>query len=235
MKNNIITKSTGTESMPYEKFIRFGPGALTESELIAIILRTGTHTKSALEIAEEILSLSDSPRTGLLGLYDVPLEKLMQIKGVGEVKAVKIKCIAELAMRINITNAKRGLIITKPETIANYFMEKLRHQRKECVILACLDGKGQILKEILLSSGSVNMSLISPREVFLEALRHEAVNIILIHNHPSGDPSPSHADLESTRHVLEMGNLLDVPLLDHIIIGDNCYTSFRENGYLERS
>ena len=218
--------------MPYEKFIRFGPDALTEGELLAIILRTGTHTRSALEIAEEILSLSDSPRTGLLGLYDVPLERLMQIKGVGEVKAVKIKCIAELAMRINITNAKSGLIISKPETIANYFMEKLRHQRKECVILACLDGKGQILKEILLSSGSVNMSLISPREVFLEALRNDAVNVILIHNHPSGDPSPSEADIQSTKRVFDMGQLLDVLLLDHIIIGDNCYFSFREYGFI---
>lgn len=232
MKNNITAKNIGNESMPYEKFIRFGPDALTEGELLAIILRTGTHTRSALEIAEEILSLSDSPRTGLLGLYDVPLERLMQVKGVGEVKAVKIKCIAELAMRINITNAKSGLIINKPETIANYFMEKLRHQRKECVILACLDGKGQILKEILLSSGSVNMSLISPREVFLEALRNDAVNVILIHNHPSGDPSPSEADIQSTKRVLDMGQLLDVLLLDHIIIGDNCYFSFREYGFI---
>lgn len=232
MKNNISTKNIGNENMPYEKFIRFGPDALTEGELLAIILRTGTHTRSALEIAEEILSLSDSPRTGLLGLYDVPLERLMQIKGVGEVKAVKIKCIAELAMRINITNAKSGLIISKPETIANYFMEKLRHQRKECVILACLDGKGQILKEILLSSGSVNMSLISPREVFLEALRNDAVNVILIHNHPSGDPSPSEADIQSTKRVFDMGQLLDVLLLDHIIIGDNCYFSFREYGFI---
>jgi len=232
LKNNITAKNIGNESMPYEKFIRFGPDALTEGELLAIILRTGTHTRSALEIAEEILSLSDSPRTGLLGLYDVPLERLMQVKGVGEVKAVKIKCIAELAMRINITNAKSGLIINKPETIANYFMEKLRHQRKECVILACLDGKGQILKEILLSSGSVNMSLISPREVFLEALRNDAVNVILIHNHPSGDPSPSEADIQSTKRVLDMGQLLDVLLLDHIIIGDNCYFSFREYGFI---
>ena len=232
MKNNISTKNIGNENMPYEKFIRFGPDALTEGELLAIILRTGTHTRSALEIAEEILSLSDSPRTGLLGLYDVPLERLMQIKGVGEVKAVKIKCIAELAMRINITNAKSGLIISKPETIANYFMEKLRHQRKECVILACLDGKGQILKEILLSSGSVNMSLISPREVFLEALRNDAVNVILIHNHPSGDTSPSEADIQSTKRVFDMGQLLDVLLLDHIIIGDNCYFSFREYGFI---
>lgn len=232
MKRTTEINYNSNEHKPYEKFVRFGPDALTESELLAIILRTGTHEHSALEIADEILSLSNSARTGLLGLYDVPLEHLTKIKGVGNVKAIKIKCIAELAMRINITSAKDGLIIKKPETVANYFMEKLRHRRKECVFLVCLDAKGQIIKEVLLSSGSVNMSLISPREVFLEALRNEAVNIILVHNHPSGDPSPSHADIESTNRVRDMGELLDVPLLDHIIIGDNCYTSFRENGYI---
>lgn len=225
-------KELNKENLPYEKYLRFGPGSLTESELLAIILRTGTRDRSAVDIAKEILALSDKPRSGLLGIYDIPLERLMQIRGLGEVKAVKIKCIAELAMRINIASAKDGLIVNKPETVANYFMEKLRHKRKECVIVVCLDAKGQIIKEILLSSGSVNMSLISPREVFLEALRGEAVSIILVHNHPSGDPSPSRCDLESTKYVKEMGEKLDVPLLDHIIIGDNCYTSFKEIGYI---
>lgn len=222
------TEREKSENLPYEKYLRLGPEALTESELLAIILRTGTRDKSAVELAEEILSLARTPRTGLLGLYDIPLERLQEIKGVGEVKAVKIKCITELAMRINIACAKEGLIVNNPATIANYFMEKLRHRRKECVIMACLDAKGQILQEVPLSSGSVNMSLISPREVFLEALRHEAVNIILVHNHPSGDPTPSGADVEITKRVKTMGDLLDVQLLDHIIIGDNCYTSFKE-------
>ena len=221
-------KNISKENMPYEKYLRFGPEALTESELLAIILRTGTKDKSAVALAEEILALAQSPRTGLLGLYDIPLERLQEIKGVGEVKAVKIKCIAELAMRINSACAKDGLIINKPATVAEYFMEKLRHRRKECVIVACLDGKGQIIKEVLLSSGSVNMSLISPREVFLEGLRCEAVSLILIHNHPSGDPTPSPCDIEITKCIREMGAKLDVPLLDHIIIGDNCYTSFKE-------
>ncbi len=221
-------KSMSKENLPYEKYLRFGPEALTESELLAIILRTGTRDKSAVELAEEILSLAHSPRTGLLGLYDIPLERLQELKGVGEVKAVKVKCIAELAMRINSACAKDGLIVNKPATVANYFMEKLRHRRKECVIVACLDAKGQITQEVLLSSGSVNMSLISPREVFLEGLRNEAVNLILVHNHPSGDPTPSRSDIEITKCIKEMGELLDVPLLDHIIIGDNCYTSFRE-------
>lgn len=209
-----------------------GPEALTDSELLAIILRTGTKEKTALELAEEIISLSKFPREGLLGIYDIPFQKIMEIKGVGEVKAIKVKCIAEIALRINSATAKDGLIITKPETIAAYFMEKLRHRRKECVIMVSLDAKCQILHESLLSSGSINMSLISPREVFLEALKNDAVNIILLHNHPSGDPKPSNCDLEITKCIWEMGEKLGIMLLDHIIIGDNSYVSFKEYGYI---
>ena len=232
MKREITKEKRNSENLPYEKFIKYGPQSLTESELLAIILRTGTKDKNALELAEEILSLSQTNRTGLLGLYDLTMEKLMSVKGIGKVKAVKIQCIAELAMRINSASAKSGLIIHKPSTVADYFMEKLRHRKKECVVIACLDAKGQLIKEIDLSSGSVNMSLISPRDVFLEALRFEAVNIILVHNHPSGDPTPSKADLELTQNVKELGEKMDIPLLDHIIIGDNRYTSFKEMAYL---
>ncbi len=225
-------KKVKNENFPYEKFLQYGPESLTESELLAIILRTGTKEKNALQLAEEILALSQTNRTGLLGLYDIPLKRLLEVKGIGEVKAVKIKCIAELAMRINTASAKSGLIIHKPSTVAQYFMEKLRHRKKECVVVVCLDAKGQLMKEVQLSSGSVNMSLISPRDVFLEALRNEAVNIILIHNHPSGDPTPSNSDLNITRHIAEMGDKLDIPLLDHIIIGDNCYMSFKEQQFI---
>ncbi len=231
-KKQISEKQIHSENLPYEKFLKFGPQSLTESELLAIILRTGTKDKNAVQLAEEILSLSQTNRTGLLGLYDLPIQKLMSVKGIGEVKAVKIKCIAELAMRINSACAKSGLIIQKPSTIANYFMEKLRHRKKECVVMVCLDAKGQMLKEVELSSGSVNMSLISPRDVFLEALRYEAVNLILIHNHPSGNPNPSRCDIDITKNIVEMGEKLDIPLLDHIIIGDNCYFSFKEESYI---
>lgn len=232
MKEEITKNKRNSENLPYEKFIEYGSQSLTESELLAIILRTGTKEKNALQLAEEILSLSQTNRTGLLGLYDLPLEKLMAVKGIGKVKAVKIKCIAELAMRINTASAKNGLIVHKPSTVADYFMEKLRHRKKECVVVACLDAKGQLIKEIELTSGSVNMSLISPRDVFLEALRYEAVNIILVHNHPSGDPTPSSSDLHVTRCIARMGQNLDIPLLDHIVIGDNCYFSFKEESCL---
>lgn len=220
------------QDMPYEKFQRFGAESLTESELLAIILRTGTKDKSAVELAKQVLSMAEYPREGLLGLYDLTLEQLMAVKGIGKVKAIKLKCLTELSMRISSSIAKQGLSFTSSGTVAGYFMEKLRHRKTECVILVCLDAKGQLLSEKKLSEGSVRMSLISPREIFLEALQCKAVNILLVHNHPSGDPTPSIADRELTLIVKELGEKMDIPLLDHIIIGDNRYTSFKEAAYI---
>lgn len=225
-------KEIRTQDMPYEKFMRFGAESLTESELIAIILRTGTRDSSALQLAAQVLALAKYPREGLLGLYDVTLEELMSIKGIGLVKAIKLKCLTELSMRISRATAKEGLCFQNARTVADYFMETLRHRETECVILVCLDSKGQLLNEKKLSDGSVNMSLISPREIFLEALQNRAVNILLVHNHPSGDPTPSRMDRDLTENVRELGEKMDIPLLDHIIIGDNRYTSFRELSYL---
>ena len=229
-----MKKETQTiqDLMPCEKFLRFGSEYLTESELLAIILRTGTKDKSAVELAAQVLSLARYPREGLLGLYDLSIDDLMQIKGIGQVKAIKLKCLTELSMRISQMNAKQGLCFRSSKAVAAYFMEQLRHKETECVILVCLDAKGQLLCEKKLSNGSVRMSLISPREVFLEALQCKAVNFLLVHNHPSGDPTPSKADIELTNHIKELGDKMDILLLDHIIIGDNRYTSFKEKAYL---
>lgn len=220
------------QNMPYEKFLRFGPEGLTESELLAIILRTGTKDSSALQLAEQVLAMAKHPRDGLLGLYDVTLEELMEIKGIGMVKAIKLKALTELSMRISCASAKQGLTFTKSGSVAAYYMEQLRHKQTECILLICLDNKGQLIRDKKLADGSVKMAYVSPREIFLEALQNKAVNIILIHNHPSGDPTPSMADRELTKVVSEMGEKLDIPLLDHIIIGDNRYTSFREQSLL---
>jgi DNA repair protein RadC len=218
--------------LPYEKFLQSGPESLTERELLAIILRTGTREKNALELAGEVLSLARYPREGLLGLYDVTLEELMQIKGIGLVKAVKLKCLTELSMRISRASAREGLMFNSPDLVAQYFMESLRHRTTECVILVSLDTKGRMIGEKKISDGSVRMSIVSPREIFLEALHARAVNILLVHNHPSGDPTPSRLDCELTQNVKQLGDMMDILLLDHIIIGDNRYTSFKELGYL---
>lgn len=214
--------------LPYERFLRFGPENLTETELLAIIIRTGTKDCNALQLAEQVLSLSKYPKEGLLGLYDVSLKELQAIKGIGEVKAVKLKCLTELTMRMSAATAKKGDCFNSSGQVADYFMERLRHKKTECVILVCLDAKSQMLSEQKLSEGSVRMSLISPREIFLTALQYNAVNILLVHNHPSGDPTPSRADRELTANVKELGDKMDIPLLDHIIIGDKRYISFKE-------
>lgn len=226
------SKQLQTTDMPYEKFRQFGAASLTEAELLAIILRTGTKDKSALELAREVLALAKPPREGLLGLYDVTLEELMEIKGIGFVKAVKLKCLTELSMRISKTCAKEGLLFNSPDLVAQYFMETLRHRDTECLMAVFLDAKGRMIEEKKMSDGSVRMSLISPREIFLEALHYKAVNIILVHNHPSGNPTPSRCDIELTKNVHKIGEMMDILLLDHIIIGDNSYASLKMLGYL---
>lgn len=219
------------QELPYERFLRFGPENLTEAELLAIIIRTGTKEKNALQLAEEVLKLARYPREGLLGLHSVTIDDLKGIKGIGQVKAVKLKSLAELTKRMSAAAASQGLSFKSSGQAAGYFMEKLRHQDTECVVLVCLDSKGQLIAERRLSSGSVRMALISPREIFMAALECRAVNILLVHNHPSGDPTPSRADRELTDNVREMGEKMDIPLLDHIVIGDNRYVSFKEESW----
>lgn len=217
---------------PYEKFMRFGAENLTESELLAVILRTGTKDEDAETLAEHILDMASYGRLGLLGLHHISLEQLRQIKGIGKVKAIQIKCLMELCTRVAQSRAEAGLCFNRSDTVAAYYMEALRHRTKECVMLLMLDSKGHLLKETELSKGTVKSSLLSPREVFVEALKAEAVALILLHNHPSGDPTPSREDMAITASIAEFGKKLDIPLIDHIIIGDNKYLSFKEQGYL---
>ncbi len=225
-------KKETNQELPYERFLHLGAESLTEAELLAIILRTGTKECSALELAKKVLALGSYPKEGLLGLHQLSLEDLMQVKGIGEVKAVKLKALTELALRFSRASARQGLEFRSPSKVASYYMEKLRHRDTECVYLLCLDGKGQLLSEKRISDGSVRMSLISPREIFMQALQCKAVHIMLVHNHPSGDPSPSQTDVEVTNNIKALGEQMDIPLLDHIIIGDNRYSSFKELSYI---
>lgn len=220
------------EMQPYEKFLTNGPESLTDAELLAIILRTGTQNCSALQLARQVLKESECGRQGLLGLYHMSVEQFSGIRGIGQVKAVKLKCITELSRRIACTKAWEEIVFQRSGTVAAYYMEKLRHRNRECVILMLLDGKGHLIREVELSSGTVRMSLISPRDVFMEALKAEAVQMILIHNHPSGDPSPSREDIRITDNLRALGEQMELPLIDHIIIGDRKYSSFKEKGLL---
>lgn len=223
---------TISTELPYEKFLQLGPGSLTEAELLAIIIRTGTAHANSVELGRKVMDLPPVRMYGLNGLHYVTLKELTSISGIGEVKAVKIKCLAELSMRMAAAAAKKELQFLNPASVAGYYMERLRHERRERVLLLLLDGKECLIGEELLSIGTVNASLLSPREVFLTALKAEAVHIMLLHNHPSGDPTPSRQDMKITDEIKEIGGIIDIPLIDHIIIGDNKYMSFREAGLL---
>ncbi len=224
--------SKDKQEFPYERFERMGPQALTDAELVAIILRTGTVGEDALALAHRVLSLGMGTREGILALNSVPLEELMQIKGIGKVKAIRLKCVAEICARMQMRHYKETVSFADPASVAAYYMERLRHLETEHIYLILTDTKNRFIKEILLSKGTVNMSLLSVREIFIEALRYQAVHILLLHNHPSGDTSPSRKDIEITQQILNASRLLNIPLLDHIIIGDNTFTSLKEKGYL---
>lgn len=218
--------------LPYEKFLKSGADSLTEAELLAIILRTGTRNRPALALAGQVLSLSCGRERGLNALHHISLAELMDIPGIGEVKAVKIKCIAELSKRMAMERAGQELKFDMPKTVASYFMEELRHEEKENILLLSLDNRLHLIEKYVLSVGTVSESLLSPREVFVQALKCKASHVMLLHNHPSGDALPSGQDILITKKIKEAGELVGIPLIDHIIIGDGRYTSLKEKGLL---
>ena len=221
------------EMKPYEKFMAKGPEYLSEEELLAIIIRTGTRTMDALQLAKQVLALSKGREKGLLGLQHLSVGDLCKVNGIGQVKAVKIKCLIELSRRLAMADTRERLQFTKPETVADYYMERLRGKETEEVILVMTDNKNRLICDRTLSKGTVNCSLVSPREIFRMAMEYHAVHILLIHNHPSGDASPSRQDIEITKHLAQLCGMMQLPLTDHIIVGDNCYVSFRESGLLK--
>lgn len=216
--------------MPYEVVKEYGAEELDDRELLAVFIRTGTKRQNAVEVAGRVLD--SFPERNLLGLCHIPWRELMKIPGIGEVKAIKLKCLAELAGRISRTEAKKGLKFDRPDTVWQYYKESLRHEEREKVLLIMLDQKLQMISDAVLSIGTVRESIVSPRELFLLALKEKAVQIMLVHNHPSGDPAPSTADLTITRRIQMLGVMMEIPLTDHIIIGDKTYCSLREKGYL---
>lgn len=219
--------------LPYERFLAHGAHSLTNAELLAIILRTGTAGCSAVETGQRVLSLHGNSMDRLSILHSVTMRDLLGIPGVGEVKAVKILCLAEISRRIAREKAGERPILCSPDTIAGLYMEELRHLPNEQTILLYLDNKMALMGEDILSLGTVNCALLSVREIFRRSLQHGAVNIVLLHNHPSGDPTPSRQDILITRQIQRAGELVEIPLTDHIIIGDLSYVSMKAHGYLE--
>lgn len=231
MNQNRTMKQLPESERPYEKCEKYGPGSLSDSELLAAVLQSGRQGMTALEVALELLSSFGN--SGLVGIARAQTTELMEIPGIGKVKALQIRCIGELARRISRQQTEEDVLLTDPASVAGYFMEEMRHLEQEVVIAAFFNTRGKLLRWSQITRGTVNSSLVSPREIFMEALRSRAVYLILLHNHPSGDPEPRREDLALTQRVKQAGDILQIPLYDHIIIGDQIYISFHERGYLE--
>lgn len=229
MKHTKI-KELPCEERPYERCVSFGPEHLSDAQLLAVIIRTGHAGESVLELSNRILSLG-GPGEGILGLLHLSLQELMSIRGIGQVKAVQLQCIGELSKRIWKRKAMKNPIrFHEPAQVAEYYQEDLRHKEQEEFHMMLFNTKQNMIGDVALSKGTVNASLATPREIFIQALKFQAVSLILVHNHPSGDPEPSREDILLTRRVEEAGQVIGIPVLDHIIIGDGVYVSMKERG-----
>lgn len=230
MNNNYLTvKELPTSERPYEKCERYGAVSLSDAELLAVILRTGTKEQRVIDLAVNILNYSTA-YPGLKGLNYLMMKDFTKIKGVGRVKAIELLCLTEITKRMSREIHKDSLKLITPQSVADYYMQDLRHLTREQVLLLLMDSKNKIIKDMIISEGTVNTSIMPTREVFVQAVKYEAVNIILLHNHPSGDPTPSAEDIRVTKRLYEAGNLIGITLMDHIIIGDNRYISLKEQG-----
>jgi DNA repair protein RadC len=216
---------------PYEKCLRYGAECLSDAELLAVVIRCGSQGENAVETARRILHLPGLTN-GLLSLYHLSIPELKELPGIGSVKAVQLKCIAELSRRMAKASPADALSMTNPDQIAGFFMEDMRHKEREELRVVLFNTRNQYIRDTVLFQGTVNSSVVSPREIFLEALKYQAVSIVLLHNHPSGDCTPSREDILTTRRIQGAGDLLGIALIDHIIIGNHSYISLKERGVL---
>ena len=229
--NKINTNQLPVWEQPYEKCEKYGVSALSDVDLLAVIIRNGTKELNSIDLSRKLLD-SHPVHKGLLGLSRLSLEELMEIKGIGKVKAIQILCILELSKRLSKRNFETFLTMDSPKSIADYYMEDMRHMEREEIFLLIFNGKHKLIKSLPISRGTVNSSITTPREILTLALRYEAVYIVLLHNHPSGDATESSSDIKFTNDINNACKLIGIELSDHIFIGDHCYTSLKEKGYL---
>lgn len=227
----MLIKDIASCERPYEKAVEFGVDTLSDAELLATIIRTGYGDGSSIDLANMILN-SHYLYKGLLALNYLEREDLLSIKGIGNTKATQILAISELSRRMVKQRLKNEISFMNAESIVSYYNEKCKYLKKERLYLMLFNTANVLIKELLLSEGTVNQSLISTREIFVQALKYEAVNMILVHNHPSGNVEPSKADISVTYRVNEAGKLLGIELFDHIIIGHDKYFSMHERGII---
>lgn len=219
-----LIKELPSDERPRERMLNFGADSLSNTELLAILISTGTRKESAMRLAEKIIASEDD---GLHYLGSAVPEDLWGIPGVGIAKSCQIVAAVELGKRLSSNQKNRVARISTPEDIASLFMEKMRYLKKESFKVLLLNTKSEVISEENISTGNINSSIVDPREVFNPAIRKSAGSVALVHNHPSGNPEPSDADINVTDRLVKAGELLDIRVVDHIIIGDGKYISFK--------
>lgn len=225
MGENIFIRDISEDERPRERLLKKGEKYLSNSELLAIILGTGTKKKSSIDLANEIITTFG----GIKYLSNISAEQLSLIKGVGLAKASNIIAALELGKRVAVASKEEGFKISSPQDVGNIYMDEMMHLKKEIFKIVLLDTKNKIISDKIISEGSLNASIVHPREVFIEAIKKSSNKIILIHNHPSGEIEPSSEDKAITRRLVEAGKIIGIEVLDHVIIGNHKFYSFKED------
>ncbi|MCR6111498.1 DNA repair protein RadC [Bacillus sp. A301a_S52] len=213
---------------PRERMLRDGAEALSNQELIALLLRSGTKSESVLQLSTRVIQHFN----GLTLFKEAQVKELTAIKGIGEAKAIQLLAALELGKRVYQFTSEERYVIRSPEDVAQYMMDEMRQLNQEHFVVLYLNTKNQVLHKETIFIGSLNASIVHPREIFREAFRFSAASIVCLHNHPSGDPEPSQQDIEVTQRLVESGKMLGIALLDHVIIGDRRFYSLKEKGYV---
>lgn len=231
MQYTTLIKDMPSDMRPREKLLARGAQALSDHELLAIILGQGTRDISALELANQLLDTYQ----GLRHLQDTSVEELTQLKGVGSAKAAAIQAALEIGRRVS-KNTENRFLIRSPQDVNQYVTQvlipEMRDYDREHFVVLYLDRKGGVIVKPDISIGGLHSSIVHPREVFKTAVKRSAAALILAHNHPSGDPAPSREDIEITRRLIEAGDIMGISILDHVIIGENTYCSLKERGLI---
>lgn len=224
----ICVRDMPEDERPRERLLKYGPEALSNAELLAIILRTGTQKENVINLCSRIFS-----EYNLKQLSQANISKLTEIHGIGTAKAAQIAAVFELARKLEGFTDEPKRKIRSPADVYSLLYPKMREQKREKLVAILLDTKNQVLREEVISIGSLNANIVHPREVFKAALMESCASVILSHNHPSGDPTPSREDIAVTEKLIDGGKLLGIDVLDHVVIGDGKYVSLKDEGYVK--
>ena len=227
----LLVRDLPVDERPRERLLSEGAASLSNTELLAVLLRTGVKNDSALRVAEKVLALYKE--RGLAAITQMSAKELSSIKGVGMAKAATILAAVELGRRLALKAAEARTVVHGPADAASYVMPRFRFERREHFAVLLLNAKNHILALKTISVGTLTSSVVHPREVFQAAIEQSAASVILVHNHPSGDPAPSGEDLAVTRRMVEAGEIMDIPVLDHVIVGYDKFISLKEEGMIQ--